>query len=182
MTTFFTSDHHFGHENILKFQSNTRRYSSIHEMNKEYTNKWNSQANEKDIIYHLGDLTFGDPIPYLKYLNGQIKIIPGNHDKWSKKNKFKELYSKHGKIEILPLISVLKLDHIKQIIVLCHYPMYSWAHSFHGSWHLYGHCHKSVNPQFFTMHVGVDDWNGNLVSLDQVVNYMKRYEGRKIGV
>jgi calcineurin-like phosphoesterase family protein len=45
---------------------------------------WNSTVNQHDEIYFLGDLRYGSSAAsatdYLKYLNGRITFIKGNHD------------------------------------------------------------------------------------------------------
>ena len=51
---FFTSDHHFGHTNILKFCNSP--FNSIEQMNEELIKRWNEKIGPDDEVYHLGDL------------------------------------------------------------------------------------------------------------------------------
>ena len=50
---FIIADHHFHHENIIKYCN--RPFKSAEEMNSYMIHKWNSVVSEKDIVYHLGD-------------------------------------------------------------------------------------------------------------------------------
>ena len=80
---FLTSDTHFNHLNILRYESETRPFSSIEEMNEAIIANWNSVVSPEDTVYHLGDFFMGryDAIEdILDRLNGTIKLIRGNHD------------------------------------------------------------------------------------------------------
>jgi calcineurin-like phosphoesterase family protein len=50
---YFTSDHHFGHENIIKFTN--RPFGSVEDMDQELIKRWNSGVNTYDKIYDLGN-------------------------------------------------------------------------------------------------------------------------------
>lgn len=78
------SDTHFNHENILKF-SNGRgdHFSDINEMNEKLISNWNDRVKPGDIVYHLGDVFFGNKDKFKKMwprLNGKKRLIVGNHD------------------------------------------------------------------------------------------------------
>lgn len=175
-----TTTDHFGHKNILTFQAETRPFHSLHEMHRCYSDRWNDQVGPKDVVYHLGDFAFSQPEVYLERLNGKIKIIPGNHDKWARKEKYLQgglLYSKSKyPVEILPPLVEFKRN--KRRITMCHYPMRSWPASCYGSWHIYGHSHKDLCIPNMSMHVGVDETWGYLWSFSQVEEVF--YEKSKI--
>lgn len=79
--TFFTSDTHFYHENIIKYCN--RPFSSVDEMNEKLIEKWNSVVGKNDIVWHLGDFCFGQKDNISKIipkLNGRINLVMGNHD------------------------------------------------------------------------------------------------------
>ena len=78
---YLTADLHFGHENIIKYCN--RPFNDVHEMNNTLINNWNSIVNEDDLIFCLGDFSFREADRYAKYLNGEIILIRGNHDRSS---------------------------------------------------------------------------------------------------
>lgn len=51
---FFTSDLHFGHENVIKFDN--RPFRSVEEMDAELISRWNNKVKKGDLVYVLGDL------------------------------------------------------------------------------------------------------------------------------
>lgn len=82
--TFFTSDLHFSHVNIIKYCN--RPFKNVDEMNRKLITNWNSRVKKEDIVYHVGDFCFrqGPEAPkaehWIKQLNGNIIFINGNHD------------------------------------------------------------------------------------------------------
>ncbi len=167
-TTFFTSDQHFSHFNIIKYCN--RPFSSTEEMDEHMIEKWNSVVKKGDIVYHLGDFQITgyskkhvDVVSKtLRRLNGNKILISGNHDspavlsapEWSK---------------------VYRLHHINvndQRIILCHYPMRSWQFRGHGAWQLFGHCHNNMQipDNEYSCDVGVDvpAWGFTPVSFEQL--------------
>lgn len=79
-STFFTSDTHFGHENIIKFCK--RPYQSVEEMNEALIENWNKVIGKNDTVFHLGDFALGGSTVWnntLDRLNGKIYLIFGNH-------------------------------------------------------------------------------------------------------
>lgn len=79
--TWFISDTHFGHKNILEYEKEARPFETIEEMNENIIDRWNKVVKEKDIVFHLGDFAFGKHnIDIGKRLNGHKKLIMGNHD------------------------------------------------------------------------------------------------------
>lgn len=163
---YFSSDHHFSHNGILKHCSSTRPYNTIVEMDKDYIDKWNSFISDKDEVYYLGDLTLGNwgtALSYIKKLKGRIRFIKGNHDdRW-----FGSLDS-HQK-----LAPIHELRHNGQLYVLSHYAMREWNKSFHGSYHLFGHSHGNLPSYKLSFDIGVDCHNGFPISIDEVNEKME---------
>jgi len=83
--TFFVSDTHFGHKNILNYCPNRQRWAStIEEMDEKLIAAWNSVVGKWDVVLHLGDfaLVRGEEMErYIKRLNGVIVLVKGNHDR-----------------------------------------------------------------------------------------------------
>lgn len=155
-TLWFTSDHHWGHANIIRFSQ--RPYADVDEMNEALIANWNRVVGEKDTVYHLGDifmLASQEAKRIRERLNGTICLIRGNHDKTadSMKQAFAWIKDYHE----------LKVEDPdtpdgKRRIVLCHYAFRVWNKSHHGSWHLYGHSHGSLpdDPNSLSFDAGVD--------------------------
>jgi len=80
--TFFISDTHFNHKNIMQYCN--REFTSVEEMNKTIIKNWNSVVKNTDIVYFLGDLCLGgaEQIEFFtKQLNGRKRMVRGNHDR-----------------------------------------------------------------------------------------------------
>ncbi len=54
---YFISDTHYFHENLLGDNDFALRlFDSVEEMNQQMITAWNNVVNEKDTVYHLGDV------------------------------------------------------------------------------------------------------------------------------
>lgn len=139
---WFTSDTHFGHENVLKFTD--RPWETIWQMNDAIVDSINGRVAVDDELYILGDFSFKmtaqDAYALRKRIAcRRIHLVPGNHDKdWTQP-------AVAGAFTVEPPICVLKID--GQKIVLSHYPMADWQGMGHGSWHLHGHIHSGGGVQ-----------------------------------
>jgi calcineurin-like phosphoesterase family protein len=162
MALFFTSDTHFGHENIIK--TCDRPFRSVAEMDEALIARWNEAIGRRDTVYHLGDFCFRssrDAKSYLDRLNGEIHLIAGNHDD--------ETLANHaGHFASVSLIREIRADGRR--IVLCHYPMREWQGSWRGAWHFFGHVHGRLNhePLGYSLDVGADSHDFRPWSLDEV--------------
>lgn len=79
--TFFTSDTHFYHSNIIWFCN--RPFANVEQMNEAMIRNWNSVVGQDDVVFHLGDFCLGGSaewIMILDRLNGHIHLVLGNHD------------------------------------------------------------------------------------------------------
>jgi calcineurin-like phosphoesterase family protein len=82
MTTWFTSDNHFGHANIIKYCN--RPFDSVDEMNEVMIERWNEVVDPSDRVVVVGDFALGkisETLPLAKRLNGEKFLCPGNHDR-----------------------------------------------------------------------------------------------------
>jgi len=177
MKTFFTSDTHFSHGNILKYCN--RPFKDWKEMDETLIMNWNAVVRPEDTIYHLGDVGFTDEeklYRILKRLNGKIHLIWGNHDKVIRKSNL--LRSRFESTSELKKVYIQDESHSKgrYEITLCHFAMRVWDKSHHGSLHLFGHSHGTLpdDPNALSLDVGVDNWNFMPVSLDEINQKMKK--------
>ena len=147
---WFTADFHLGHQNIIRYCS--RPFATVTDMDTEILDRLNSSVREGDSLYFLGDFCRGsgkEPLDYRKRIRCKnIFFIEGNHDAGTRK-----IANEFGWWKQL---AEVKID--GQLIVLCHYAMRVWHHSFRGAWHLYGHSHGRLadDPAALSMDVGVD--------------------------
>lgn len=83
------SDTHFQHANILNFadkDGNPVRghlFDNVDQMDECMMDNWNSVVKPGDIVYHLGDVFFGNKETFMqkwKKLNGSKRLVLGNHD------------------------------------------------------------------------------------------------------
>lgn len=78
--TWFISDTHFGHKNILDYCR--PHFSSLEEMEETIVSNWNAVVKPVDLVYHLGDFAWTpkDAKRVRPRLNGSIRLIVGDHD------------------------------------------------------------------------------------------------------
>lgn len=139
--TFFTSDLHLGHENILKYCD--RPFKDVNHMDRELIGNWNATVNDESLIFILGDFCWGRKKAiweeYLSQLRGKKILIPGNHDddRDIPHLLFEEVYQGYINIDVIE-------NSKHQLITLCHFPMLSWEYSHKGAWNLFGHWHSST--------------------------------------
>jgi calcineurin-like phosphoesterase family protein len=167
---WFTSDTHFGHENIIKYCS--RPFSSVEEMDETLIENYNKVVKPEDLVYHLGDFALVRPervIEYRKRLHGTIHLISGNHDRWVNANK-KDTYGfawigSYKEIKVLP-----------EKICLMHYALKTWNGMHRGSYMLHGHSHGKLGMNLMKrrMDVGVDPCGYKPISLEEVDIVMKK--------
>ena len=80
---FFISDTHFYHHNIITFEREHRPFDDVKHMHEVLVDNWNRVVGVKDVVWHLGDVCFGkaENLQILNRLNGQKKLVMGNHDR-----------------------------------------------------------------------------------------------------
>ena len=168
---WFTSDLHFNHNNILKYEPISRPFETVEEMNETLIKNWNDRVQPEDTVYVLGDLCMGkdtDIPAILERLTGRIVLIRGNHDQ----SKRRKIYEKHG-IEIR---YISYLPYKGRFFVMCHFPIAS--EEFMEMVRkdnsevimLYGHIHSNAPKGYKdgTFHVGVDTNDLRPVSIEEI--------------
>lgn len=174
---WFTSDLHFGHQNIIKFCN--RPWETTDEMDANLIKNWNSVVKPDDLVFDLGDFAFATNARWkelLSQLNGHHYLILGNHDisRWPG-DKTMELF------EGVNHQMILKID--GRMVYLNHYPYLcfggAWREPKNAVYQLFGHVHSGpncggtdsdrlVNLFPYQYDVGVDNNNYTPVSWQQV--------------
>lgn len=146
INTWFTSDHHFGHKNILAFEKDARKFSCVEDMNETMVKHWNEVVKPKDIVFHLGDFAFGKAnLVYAGRLNGHKKLIMGNHDCYSSQDYLQYFEKLYGMI------------HWKDC-VLSHMPIHMNEHGSRWFLNVHGHLHSKLvkSPVFEKFKIDTD--------------------------
>lgn len=197
MTTFFTSDHHFGHRNISRL---ARRPfpdtdEGVDEMNEAMIETWNGDVAPGDIVWVLGDFAMGridESLPVLDRLNGTKHLISGNHDrcwpgyKGSSPEKVARWVTRYEEAGFASIATsgVMCQDEIAAVtpnregVLLDHMPYVGDSHhddryidrrpADRGGWLVHGHVHEAWRQRGRQINVGVDAWAGRPVPLDQI--------------
>ncbi len=180
---YFSSDFHFGHFNIMKYCN--RPFSSVQEMDETIINNLNEIILPNDTLFCLGDFSMKNPNGVQSYRDRinckNIVLIRGNHDPKSNNRPHPALYKAfNGVWDMLQI----KRDYNgqPQDIVMCHYAMRTWNKSHYGSISLYGHSHGTLfdDPNLLSMDVGVDCHNFKPITLDQIMEHIKKKRFRPI--
>jgi len=168
---FYISDSHFGHANIIKYCD--RPFKDVHHMNWTMTENWNKVVKDGDLVYHMGDFSFGNYHNYVKHLNGEIILILGNHDKEKQcHGHFKEIHS------------FLQVEIAGEKVNLKHYPykpvkIQTIEHDLKyldrmledkGEWLLHGHVHNS-QPKIVnkSINCSVEWWDYTPISEEKII-------------
>jgi calcineurin-like phosphoesterase family protein len=193
---WFTSDNHFWHHNIINYCD--RPFNSAEEMNEEMIKRWNKKVKKGDLIYILGDFAYAPNNDaykkLLEKLNGIKILVKGNHDKVS------EIRAINLGFNCMVREAVINIG--KTRVRLSHYPykprwweglkikflqkfnLYMWDLRFitvrpkrdRIEWLLHGHTHQkdAYNPKYKKqIHVGVDAWDFEPVSVSKIVEIIK---------
>lgn len=170
---WLTSDLHFNHVNILKYEPVSRPFESVEEMNEAIIKNWNDRVKPGDTVYVLGDMMMGqldEGKECLKRLNGKIVLIRGNHDSFKRIKMYKEMGIEVHDIYYLPYKG--------RYFILCHFPIASEEFikmvikDNSEVVNLYGHIHSNAPKGYVngTYHVGLDTNDLCPISIQQIWN------------
>jgi calcineurin-like phosphoesterase family protein len=162
---WFTSDTHFGHQNLVRACSNwtqkdkCRDFASVEEHDAYILEQLNRRVKPQDTLYHLGDFGLGYAWrDRMKSLREMIRcqrliLLLGNHDHLIENKKNEDIRSLFTRIEYLYYGKMAG-----RAYVLCHYAMRTWPWQAQQSIHLYGHSHGNLpdDPHALSMDVGMD--------------------------
>jgi len=211
---WFTSDTHFGHKNICRGVSEwkdkdttARSFDTLEAMNYFIVRNINAVVMPNDILYHLGDWSFGGIENIWKFRQQiacrNIHLITGNHDEHIKKNKILPncwwsdsdvmLDTDEDNVGLqvcaeslfTSVQNYLELVLDKQTFVLSHYPVEEWFDMDRkGAIHLHGHVHHKfdkceMNTKYRRMDVGIDWEMFRPYSLEEIMHIMNKREKKQ---
>lgn len=166
---YIISDTHFGHKNIASkndssWKEGQRHYNSLHEMNKDLIEGINKTVGQDDVLYHLGDWSFGGIENVWNFrkriICENVHLILGNHDHHIENDKIIQIldedkdlcFNRFGGFSAIKAGDLFSsVSHVKEIKVngktffLSHYSHRVWPGSHKGVYHLYGHSHDSLD-------------------------------------
>lgn len=135
---FIISDTHFGHSNFLNFVDENgdkiRKFSSVEEMDELMVENWNKQVRDGDLVYHLGDVHFGEGHKHLPRLRGSKRLILGNHDNGKDQN----LQKHFQKIMLWRMFPEFNC-------VMSHVPLHE-SNLYKVDYNIHGHIHQQKSP------------------------------------
>lgn len=173
MTTWFTSDLHFGHANIIEYSG--RPFRDVHAMNEALIDRWNELVQPHDTVWVLGDVAMGriaDTLPLVGRLAGYKLLLAGNHDRcWSgngpRAQEWTERYLDAGFDEVHQGAINLALG--SHEVLACHFPYEGDTQAIdrypearpvdEGAWLLHGHVHEQWRQHHRMINVGCDAWD-----------------------
>jgi calcineurin-like phosphoesterase family protein len=174
MTVWFTSDHHFGHANIIKYCN--RPYNSVAHMNALMEAAWNSVVEPGDTVYYLGDFAMQPNMvtEILPRLNGTKILVAGNHDKCHGGTpKWVDHYVTAG---FKSVHKHLDMEIAGENVLLHHFPYRNDADPAQkhfgsrpidkGRWLIHGHVHNRWKVLEKQINVSVEPWNFEPVSIE----------------
>lgn len=171
---FVISDTHFSHANILNFRNDDGTFlrpdfASVDEMNEKIIENWNKTVQPADVVYHLGDFTFGGKHNIARLaprLMGRKRLIMGNHD-YDAKDYI-------GHFEKIMSWRQFGTDTFKRPVFLCHYPLHRSAFDYRvdggGSINVHGHLHQKLSGESYHVNVCVEHTNYTPVSIEAIVD------------
>lgn len=160
MNFWLTSDHHFGHRNIIHYckrdavipgligkEPNTRI------MDDYMIYMWNQHIYHDDHVLHLGDFSMSPKrrrTEIVKKLSGYIDIIKGNHDPSLKSLKDSGFHSAHNWIE-----GILFAGGKEYKLLFVHNPA-AFINNPKWDYIICGHVHDKWEREGNALNVGVD--------------------------
>lgn len=166
---YLTADTHFYHRKMLELRP---EFESVEDMNQTLIDNWNKVVTDKDEIWHLGDVSFGNwekTTEVLKQLRGRKHLVLGNHDH-QYRNRFGQYF-----------MSVQSYKEIKwkaNSLILSHFPFLKWNRGHYGTIHCCGHCHGNLSQENIRrFDVGVDtNWaNYSPISVERIIKEAELY-------
>jgi calcineurin-like phosphoesterase family protein len=195
---YFTSDSHFRHNQSFIFEA--RGYKDRYEHDNALIAKINEVVRPEDTLIHLGDFCLNITPPEFNEILARINCdnilyIWGNHNSCIRRIYEEAVVTEYGKdIEVYPYAvgKITYLGYYKELIVnghmivIHHYPIYSWNSMRKGSWCLHGHEHCAVTDHLpdgdggKILDVGWDYYKSP-VSFNEIQKIMHKKQIKSIG-
>ena len=163
---FVTADMHYGHTNIIKYES--RPFNNAEDMDAALIKNWNKVVSKNDKVFVLGDVSFHNKektAEIVQQLHGRKFLVKGNHDQrnnqWFIDVGFDEVSS-------YPII-------YKDWFVMQHEPPH-YVNDAMPFFFLYGHVHASEPYRTVTKTsacVSVERWEYSPVEIEKIVELAK---------
>lgn len=205
-TTWFISDTHFGHKNVIDFCN--RPFKDEIQMKDAIIDNINKLVKKEDLLIWLGDCFFYHSVDQMKETLDRINcnrniLVKGNHDKDHR-------HMMNAGFEICVEQMVMKIA--GEYVLLSHYPYrMDWKlmaylkikkkvqkllgleqvklEKYHsrrpvdrGQFLIHGHTHDKEKVNKRAIHVGVDAWKFKPVNIQEISNLIaeiKKAEGKK---
>lgn len=180
MTTYFTSDLHFGHKNIITFCN--RPYKDTQEMNEELIKNYRNVVTDRDTVIFVGDVFFVGKErakEIMARLPGYKILVRGNHDRdpaWMLDVGFDAV------------VDTMRIRVADRMALVSHYPYRplvrdAWAKHYDkqperkdGQLLIHGHTHSKEKFSKDSIHVGVDAWNYRPVPMAALERILRQPE------
>ena len=179
---FFTSDTHFGDDEVLK--QDLRPFKNAKQFSKKLIKTWNKQAGKNDIIYVIGDFVDCDGDGYdswktaillVKKIKAQVVLIIGNNEqriiKYYFDNDFEKFKNYCLSIGYKDVLKNTTIQMQNQDFFLTHKPLDYNPNCFN----LFGHMHASggiYKP--FGFNVGCDLSHYRLLSQNDIFHFIDK--------
>lgn len=167
MTTWFTSDQHYGHRAIISYSN--RPFEDIFDMEAALIDRYKALVQPNDTVIWVGDTFFTPPeesAEILRQLPGRKVLVRGNHDKSA---------AAMARIGFELVTDSLTMHIAGHTVRVHHYPYsYSahagererlgknglvWPDRHSGEALIHGHTHAKERRNGRAIHVGVDAWD-----------------------
>ena len=187
---WYTSDTHYAHANICSATTKwadplvCREFKSLEHMNAHLVGNINEVVGQDDILFHLGDWSFGGFEQIQEFRDSivckNVHIITGNHDHHIENNKegIQSIFSSVNKYLNLVVkynIGTPLMDEAR--FALMHFPIASWDNIARGAIHLHGHVHLPFDKRIGRgkmMDVGVDGNGLYPIEMSEVLALMDK--------
>jgi calcineurin-like phosphoesterase family protein len=164
--TFYISDTHYGHDKCCTVfkrpdGSPLRPFSCAAQLDEIMVQRWNSVVRPGDRVFHLGDVVINRRfLQILNRLNGDKRLIMGNHDIFDHNDYLKYFNRIHG---------CMKVDKLW----LTHIPVHIDSVPHWALANVHGHIHALEIPHGKYFNVSVEQIDYTPIEHDELVKRIR---------